>query len=91
MNELDHSERAFKLVGKAGKPLAHDQIVLKATVKQRYNCLCIDMHPSHKYLPFRMTHIIHVPNLKERTITFNVESDLDFISGPSEITIGECL
>jgi hypothetical protein len=36
-----------------------------------------------------MTHIIHVPNLKERTTTFIVESDLDFISGPSEVTIGE--
>ena len=38
----------------------------------------------------RMTHIIHVPNHKDRTVVFHVESDLDFISGPSEIAIGMC-
>lgn len=36
----------------------------------------------------RMSHIIHVPNLQDRTAIFAVESDLDFISGPSTITIG---
>jgi len=35
-----------------------------------------------------LTHILHVPNHKERTTMFRVESDLDFISGPSTITIG---
>ena len=29
-----------------------------------------------------------MPNLKERTVMFIVESDLDFISGPSEVSIG---
>lgn len=35
-----------------------------------------------------ITHIIHVPNLQDRTTVFAVESDLDFISGPATITIG---
>lgn len=35
-----------------------------------------------------MTHILHVPNHNERTSVFRVESDLDFISGPSTITVG---
>lgn len=36
-----------------------------------------------------MTHILHVPNHNERTSVFRVESDLDFISGPSTVTIGK--
>ena len=38
-----------------------------------------------------MTHIIPVRNYKARTTVYSVESDLDFISGPSEIKIGNNL
>ena len=35
-----------------------------------------------------MSHIIHVPNIQDRTAVFAVESDVNFISGPSTVTIG---
>ena len=35
-----------------------------------------------------MTHILHVPNHNDRTTVFQVESDLQFISGPSAVAIG---
>ena len=38
---------------------------------------------------YSVTHILHVRNYHERTMVFQVESDLDFISGPSSITIGK--
>ena len=37
---------------------------------------------------FRRTHLIHIPNHKDRTVTFHVTSDLDFISGPKELVVG---
>ena len=37
---------------------------------------------------YSVTHILHVHNYHERTMVFQVESDLDFISGPSSIAIG---
>ncbi len=41
------------------------------------------------YLPPRsLTHILHVPNYNERTTVFKVETDVDFVSGESTVSIG---
>ena len=41
-------------------------------------------------LSFRQTLLIQVPNHKDRTVTFNVSSDIDFISGPKQLIVGKC-
>ncbi len=87
LNNSDDSEHMFHLTGIADKPLAQDHITLQANAKQRYIYLvvpviyCLSSHS--------MTHILHVPNHNERTTVFRVESDLDFVSGPSTITVGK--
>ena len=37
---------------------------------------------------FSCAHTLHVPNYNERTTTYEVETDLDFITGPTTITVG---
>lgn len=41
----------------------------------------------YNHLFHSLTHILHVPNYNERTTEFQVESDLDCVSGPPSITI----
>ena len=44
--------------------------------------LCFTVISSHS-----LNHILHVPNHNERTTEFQVESDLDCVTGPPSITI----
>lgn len=39
--------------------------------------------------PCRTAHNLHIVNPSERTTTFRVDTDLEFVSGPPTITVAE--